>query len=316
MQPLPPISPAKTVAKPHGLQRYFWLSPKIYFPLTVIAALLTFWLIWSVLAGSAVELEWSWLLSGVPAFALIGFATAVREVLLRRAQHELMFLHSRPSQTKTAVKTKASNPRKFTLEQNATVLLSIQQKSDLANTSDTDAAKHHAAYLACQNYLETVERELATIHVSSPRLPALRKGHERAKTLHQHHLTRWAAEEARTLMREANVKTERNDKIEAARRALETLQIALQIYPNEQLLQDSTVPIREYVTSQRVSHYVEQAERYVFREQYQRAIDRYRDAQFFLSREAFDETERSYLTQKIESEISCLNLILERNSAK
>ena len=79
------------------------------------------------------------------------------------------------------------------------------------------------------------------------------------------------------------------DKIETALRAIASLDAALKLYPDESDLQESATALREYVVSVKVGRWVEMAERAAFKGKYRRAIDRYRDALFYLSREDVDE---------------------------
>jgi hypothetical protein len=89
-------------------------------------------------------------------------------------------------------------------------------------------------------------------------------------------------------------------------RALDVIESALKLYPEEAELHDSELAVREFIASVKVSHWVELAERAAFKGYYARAIDRYRDALFYLSRESVKEETRTETAQRIGREIELL----------
>ena len=78
------------------------------------------------------------------------------------------------------------------------------------------------------------------------------------------------------------------------------------MYPNEIELNESKTAIAEFIASVRVAHWVELAERSAFKGQYRRAIDRYKDALFYLNDEAVKADVKAAGTQRIEKEIGKL----------
>ena len=64
--------------------------------------------------------------------------------------------------------------------------------------------------------------------------------------------------------------------------------------------------IGEFIASVRVAHWVELAERSAFKGHYRRAIDRYKDALFYLNDKAVKEDVRAAGTERIEREIDQL----------
>jgi len=105
---------------------------------------------------------------------------------------------------------------------------------------------------------------------------------------------------------EAQQRARTSERIEAANRALHCLESALQFYPDETELHESSVAIREFIASVKVAHWVELAERSAFKGHYRRAIDRYKDALFYLSREPVKEEVRVTSTERIGREIELL----------
>jgi hypothetical protein len=102
-----------------------------------------------------------------------------------------------------------------------------------------------------------------------------------------------------------------SDKIETANRAVECLDYALTICPNELELKESKLAITEFIASVKVAHWVELAERAAFKGHYRRAIDRYKDALFYLERESVKEDVRVAGAEKIHREIELLRARLK-----
>jgi hypothetical protein len=108
------------------------------------------------------------------------------------------------------------------------------------------------------------------------------------------------------LTHEAQQRARTFDKIETATRALDCIDSALRIYPDETELNESRVVIGEFIASVKVAHWVELAERSAFKGHYRRAIDRYRDALFYLNQDVVKPEVRTAGTEKIEREIEKL----------
>ena len=129
--------------------------------------------------------------------------------------------------------------------------------------------------------------------------------------LQKHHLLTWARDSSRTLTYEAQQRARTSERIEAANRALHCLESALQYYPQEADLRESRVAIREFIASVKVAHWVELAERSAFKGHYRRAIDRYKDALFYLSREDIKDELRTASSERISREIELLQARLK-----
>jgi hypothetical protein len=97
-------------------------------------------------------------------------------------------------------------------------------------------------------------------------------------------------------------------------RALDVIESALKLYPDEAELHESEVAVREFIASAKVSHWVELAERAAFKGYYARAIDRYRDALFYLSRESMREETRAESAEQIGREIEMLRARLKTST--
>ncbi|MCA1616560.1 MAG: hypothetical protein LC800_21200 [Acidobacteria bacterium] len=95
-------------------------------------------------------------------------------------------------------------------------------------------------------------------------------------------------------------------RIETAQRALEVIAEALRLYPGEPELQDSATAVRTYIASVKVAHWVELAERASFRGRFNRAVARYQDALFYLSRAEMSDDARDEAAARINREIEML----------
>jgi tetratricopeptide (TPR) repeat protein len=116
---------------------------------------------------------------------------------------------------------------------------------------------------------------------------------------------------------EAQQRARTSERIEAANRALHCLESALQYYPQEIELQESSAAIREFIASVKVAHWVELAERSAFKGHYRRAIDRYKDALFYLSRGAMKDEIRVANEERIGREMELLKVrLLSQKRAK
>jgi len=108
------------------------------------------------------------------------------------------------------------------------------------------------------------------------------------REMQKHHLLTWARNSARSLTHEAQQRARLYEKVETANRALDCIDQALKVYPDDDELRISARAVREFITSSRVAHWVELAERAAFKGYSQRAIDCYRDALYYLSRDKPD----------------------------
>lgn len=309
---LQPKSPARTVI-PRS-PRPLWLSTAGYFLIALAASLGLFFVVWGLLHDEG-DRDAPWLPAGIAASVMMGLAIVAREVVLRRARTRYLLKHDKLGHPIAQPTRQKKGEKKFTLEQNAAALRLIKRKADEANTALATAEKQLEVFKACQEYLEIVEAELQKVQVGSPRLPALRNGQETVKILHKRFLMQWAAEETRRLTREATVLVSIDEKIETAQRAVEALNFALQFYPNEPQLHDSLAAVKEFITSIRVSHWIELAERAAFKGHFRKAIDYYQDALFYLSREPLAQRERDLMTAKLNNEIEHLRSVSGRKKS-
>ena len=166
----------------------------------------------------------------------------------------------------------------------AAALRALQKQSVDADEKDIPEV-HRELYEMCTEYLAGAEKALQSPALQPDGRIALRAGQDKVRDLQKHHLLTWARGSARTLTHEAQKRVRLYEKIETANRALECIDSALKVFPDEEELNVSGRAIREFITSSRVAHWVELAERAAFKGYHQRAIDCYKDALFYLTRD-------------------------------
>jgi hypothetical protein len=295
----------------------FWFSPLNYYILTVAITIASFFTIWGVLHG--LEDEMPWITAGIAASLVMISSVILRELILRKIYQKKGLVQNRLDYgIKSVYKIKENNVKsdRLTLQRNAEVLREIERKSKASKSFAKISASHLEVFEMCEAYLQKSNRELGGINKSSPRFAALSIGQKRIKELRRFHLMSWAALESQSFIQHSKVQQTINEKLENANRALEILDTAIQIYPQEQNLLESVEAIRDYIVSIKVNHWIEQAERAAFKENNKRAISHYKDALFFLARENERTPERELMAEKINLEIEKLREKLGRQIPK
>lgn len=306
---------SKVKAKPLPLKysrRPFWLPASNYYVLTAAVAGVVFFFVWGILLlDGGDDMPWIW--SGLASSVVLGGAVFVREIILRKARMRYLLTEKRLDASIKGVPAQAINTNtvnKLTVEKNAAVIKEIRQKSEAARALGKSSDAHLEIFEICGEYLALNRQQLETVGIGSPRLAALRRGKEIVQSLHRFHLLSWAESESRRLTQESKIRVTISDKLEAARRALSVLDSALSHYPDEPRLVESEKALREFSATIKVSHWIEQAERAAFRGNYKRAINHYRDALFFMARDATatdaPNDERRLTAERINAEIKRL----------
>lgn len=271
----------------------------------VLAAGLFLGLWWILVSGGD---EAPWLPAGLAASVVLLVALSAREVVMRRAWTRYLLengIREKPSR-RTRSSGRTSQKKGFSASLHSAALRSIQKQSSLADAPGSTPEMHLDVAQLCYDYLTSTDEAIRSGSLASEKGIAVRAGQERARTLHRHHLLSWARGQSQTLTHEAQQRARTFDKIETATRALDCIDSALRIYPDEKELHESRVVIGEFIASVKVAHWVELAERSAFKGQYRRAIDRYRDALFYLNQDAVKEEVRLTGTERIETEIAKL----------
>ncbi|HEV7395488.1 MAG TPA: hypothetical protein VGN86_03165 [Pyrinomonadaceae bacterium] len=285
-----------------------------YMVVAVTIALILFFAVWWGLASVGDEAPW--VPAGLASSVCLLIAFSAREVLMRRAwtrylleldQHE----HKPRERSTSATATTETAKRMQSSGVHAAALRNLQKQSAEADSPNSGADIHLELFHACQEYLNTTDETLRSSNVSTETRVAIRAGHEKVKALQKHHMLIWARDASMSLTREAQQRGRMSDKIETANRAMDCLDTALKVYSGEPELEASKLAIREFIASVKVAHWVELAERSAFKGHYKRAIERYKDALFYLSRETVKEDVRSAGAERIMREIELLRARLD-----
>jgi tetratricopeptide (TPR) repeat protein len=266
-----------------------------------VAAIALFLALWWILINGGDEAPW--IPAGLAASVVLLVVLSAREVVMRRAWTRYLLDQGGDRSSRAS-----SNRKSFS--GNSTSVLStawraIQKQSEEADATSSPES-HFDVFQLCQDYLSTTDETLRAESLPAEKRIAVRAGQDRIRAIQKHHLLTWARDSSRSLTYEAQQRARTSDKIEAANRALHCLESALKFYPEETELNESSVAIREFIASVKVAHWVELAERSAFKGQYRRAIERYKDALFYLNRETVKEDVRIPGAERIGREIESL----------
>jgi len=255
--------------------------------------------------------EAPWIPAGLAASVVLLVALSAREVIMRRAwTRYLLDQRVEHSGRKGERQSSSSKPQSSSL---LSAAWRVIQKQSAEADAETNAEAHFEVFHLCQDYLNGADEALKSNHLLAEKRIAIRSGQERVRSLQKHHLLTWARDSARSLTYEAQQRARTSDKIETANRALHCLESALKFYPEEADLRESRLAIQEFVGSVKVAHWVELAERSAFKGHYRRAIERYKDALFYLGRETVKEEIKIPGIERISREIESLESRLRQH---
>jgi len=276
-----------------------------YFALAIVIAAGLFFALWWILVSSGDESPW--LPAGLAASVVLLIALSAREVVMRRAWTRYLLENGIREAPRSRSRTSSRNQKKtFSSSFHSAALRAIQKQSSAADRPGSTAEMHLDVAQLCHDYLASTDEAIKSGSYGGEKGIAIRAGQERVRALHRHHLLTWARGHSQSLAHEAQQRVRTFDKIETATKALDCIDAGLRAYPDETELNESRVAIQEFIASVKVAHWVELAERSAFRGHYRRAIDRYRDALFYLNQDVVKEDVRAAGTEKIEREIENL----------
>ena len=268
----------------------------------VISLGLFFGLWWILVSGGD---EAPWLPAGLAASVVLLVALSAREVVMRRAWTRYLLengINQKPSNHSS--ERSRSQKRGFSASLHSAALRQIQKQSSAADAPSGSPEMHLDVAHMCQDYLASTDEAIRSGGYGSEKGIAIRAGQERVRALHRHHLLTWARGHSQALTHEAQQRARTFDKIETATRAIDCIDSVLRIYPDEAELNESKIALGEFIASVKVAHWVELAERSAFKGHYRRAIDRYRDALFYLNQDVVKAEVRIAGTERIEREIA------------
>ncbi len=244
------------------------------------AAASLFFVLWWMLQSE----DHPWVPAGLAASVVMLVAASAREVVMRRAWTRHVLEENSTQRFNPSRRSAPVNAQRQTSFSQTEALRVLEQKSKEADGEGSLPESHLKVFQLCGEFLETADRSLASPAVSSERRITVRARQERVRALQKHHMLSWARDSARLLTHQAHQQARLHEKIESANRALDCIDTALKSYPDNEELRRSGTAVREFMTSSRVAHWVELAQRATFKGRYRRAIDCYRDALFYLTR--------------------------------
>jgi tetratricopeptide (TPR) repeat protein len=239
-----------------------------------------FFVLWWMLQNE----DHPWVPAGLAASVVMLVAASAREVVMRRAWTRHVLEENATQGFNASRRSGPVNAQRQTSFSQTEALRVLEQKSKEADGEGSLPESHLKVFQLCGEFLETADRSVASPVVSSERRLTVRARQERVRALQKHHMLSWARDSARLLTHQAHQQARLYEKIESANRALDCIDTALKSYPDNEELRRSGTAVREFMTSSRVAHWVELAQRASFKGRYRRAIDCYRDALFYLTR--------------------------------
>jgi len=286
-----------------------------YFVFAIILAAGLFFALWWILVSGGDESPW--LPAGLAASVVLLVALSAREVVMRRAWTRYLLENGIPESRRSSRSHSSGRSQKktFSSSLHSAALRAIQKQSSAADRPGSTPEMHLDVAQLCHDYLASTEEAIKSGSLRGEKGIALRAGQERVRALHRHHLLTWARAQSQSLAHEAQQRARTFDKIETATRAMDCIDSALRVYPDETELNESKVAIEEFIASVKVAHWVELAERSAFKGHYARAINRYRDALYYLNQDVVKEDVRLAGTQKIEREIEELKTRIRARKA-
>jgi hypothetical protein len=278
----------------------------------IIAACLGL-ILWWMLANGGDEAPW--LPAGLVVSVVLLVALSAREVVMRRAWTKYLLEHGIQEKSRSS-ESRRSQKKGLSTSLHSAALRAIQKQSSAADSPGATPQAHFDVAKLCHDYLASTEEAIRSGSPGSEKGLAIRAGQERVRSLHKHHLLTWARGHSLALTREAQLRARTFDKIETANKALECIESTLRVYPGESELNESKAAIGEFIASVKVAHWVELAERSSFKGHYRRAIDRYRDALFYLNQDVVKEEVRLAGSERIEREIEKMRAAMGSTKSK
>ncbi len=285
----------------------FWLSKSRFYFLSIVVALVIFFFLWAIIQESGDKTPW--ITAGLITSILLLCAFFLREFVLRKTKYAYVVSKNNSEfslSKRTSNGGNKSGKLALSLQQNSSFLNRIEKKSKQARKNNQLVEGHLEAFRLCEDYMNLTSKELKKAAVGSTKWGAIKNGRKRVRKVHKHHLISWAALESRRLTKEAKLKGTIAGKIETAQQANLVLESALSFYPEDSQLIDSIEAVSDFISSIKISHWIELAEKATFKGNYKRAISHYKDALFYLARETIGNIDKDQLAQKINKEIKHL----------
>src|SRR5438046_1194952 len=225
-----------------------------YMLAALVTALGLFFALWWMLVSGGDEAPW--LPAGLAASVVLLVALSAREVVMRRAWTRYLLENGISQHSGERTRSGHSERKGHSSALLSAALRAIQKQSIEADSASSNPEAHLEVFRLCQDYLSGTDEALRS-SLTGEKSIAIRAGQERVRSLQKHHMLTWARDTSVILTREAQQRARMSDKIETANRALDSLDSALRIYPDEAGLKESALAIKEFIASVKVAHWVE-----------------------------------------------------------
>ncbi|MDQ3634653.1 MAG: hypothetical protein M3405_09120 [Acidobacteriota bacterium] len=303
----------KNYKKPSIFSSLLMLPTASFYFLTVAIALVLFFIVWGVLEEFGDKSPWIY--AGIFSSIILLSAVIARESVFRKQKFfssAAVGYEDRYNKASQLHRKKRSSPG-FSLQQNASILKQIEKYSKAARINKSLPEKHLEVFNFCEEYLTTTAKELKKAEIGSTKWGAIKNGRRKVKVLHKHHLISWAAIESRRLTKAAKISGSMAGKIETGQKATLVLESALDFYPENTKLLESIEVVNDFVSSIKISHWIEQAEKAEFKGNYKRAESNYQDALFYLAREDVTGLDKQEVAEMINMKIKGLKKLKSKN---
>lgn len=289
----------------------FWFSSSNYYVLTFGIALVLFF---AILFISEAQSETSILFAGFTGAGILIFAAMLRGVLLKRRRKQIILINEFHKQINSVTRNQANSAsEKLTIEKNALILSEIEKKSKAAIVLENLPQAHLEVFEFCDEYLRKNLRELQSVGMGSPRIPILKKSKETVEKYHKYHLLSWASLESRLLIKDAQDLEDFDAQLDYSARALKILDSASEFYPNEKVLSDSAIAVKSFILNLKLNRKLTEAEEFAIKENYNQAINSYKEILFFLTRGNERTREKDLIAEKVNNEIFKLERFINKS---
>ncbi|MGD9563339.1 MAG: hypothetical protein AB7F88_14330 [Pyrinomonadaceae bacterium] len=286
----------------------FWIPAPNYYLAVAFAAIVVFAVVLAALYEEYDDAPW--IIAGISSAIFVAALFFLREVVFRRYRRRELAARRLSHQLRGVKERRASAGGRISIQQNEQMLREIRSKSDAAKVLGKVAEAHREVFDLCERYLAMAASEISRARPGSPRIPALRKGSKLAATRHRLHMLKWAEIKARSFGKDA-ARDGLPDTVEAAQSALDAVERALAVYPDEPDLAGSRDILWVFLASARIKNSIEKAEQAVKSGSMQLAIGHYTEALSELENCEVEFSEREAISQRILSEIGRISKAAE-----
>lgn len=286
----------KSVVKPP-----FWIPATGYYVLSISVTGIVFFILVGIWGRGDTPL----MLSGVIASAMLGGAVILREIVFRERRRAIVRAQKRIDDNLVGLSRQNTERlgKPLTLERNKQLVSELKNKSRAADAFENLPETHRKVFELCENYLQRNLIEINRTGIASSKLQLLTSDRRLVRKLHKYHLLKWSAADSAALLGKAKSVTDFTQKIEYAEKSLVVIETALEFYPNETKLKDSSAFIRDFISNEKLKEKIAEAENELIMSHPQKSIETYRKVLKLLEEDVSFSSGRESLTAEIKLRI-------------